>query len=55
MVGKRPKKLIEPEYHDYFEMDYFREQAIHVHTMYAEQNDLIEKQIRSDAFLLRQL
>ena len=33
----------------------YREWTIHEHAMYAEQNDFMEKQIRTDALLLRQL
>ena len=55
MVGSRPKQLIEPEYRDYLENDHYREWIVHEHAMYAEQNDLIEKQIRADNSLLRWL
>ena len=51
MAGIILKQLIEPEYHDYLDNDHYREQMIYEHTMYAEQNDLIEKQIRADTLL----
>ena len=55
MIGIRPKQLIEPEYHDYPENEQDRIQMRHGHAMYVNQYDLIQKQIRADAILLRQL
>ena len=52
LTGIKPKQLIEPEYPEYY---HHREQMIHEHATYPEQNDLIKKQIRADALLSRQL
>ena len=55
MVGIRSKQLTEWENHNYLENDQYREQKVHGHDMYADQNDLTRKQIWGDPLLLRQL
>ena len=55
LSGIKPKMLIGPEYHDYPEYDHYGEQMIHEHAIYADENELIKKQIRADALLSRSL
>ena len=50
-----PKQLIGPEYHDYSDHEQYREQMMCEHVTYTEHNDLMEKEIRADTVLSRQL
>ena len=55
LAGIKPKQLIRAEYHDYQEHDQCTEHMIQEHDIQTEQNDLIERHIRTDTLLSRQL
>ena len=55
LTGIRPKKLIRSDFHNYPEDDKYPECIIKEHDIQTEQHDTIERQIRTDALLLRQL
>ena len=50
----KPKQLIGPEYHNFPEYDQYTEHMIQEHDIQTEQNDMIERQIMTDASLSKQ-
>ena len=55
LTGIKPKQLIRSDYQDYSVYDHYRHKMIHEHALYPEWNDSIEKQIREDVLVWRQL